>query len=1044
MNKARMDRFARLKELFLSLADLPLQERAPRLDELGRSDPDLRADLDSLMAQSSLTLGIAPVQDIEKLLRSLATDPLDDLPETIGPYRIAGILGAGGMGVVYRAIQVEPIRREVALKVVHRDLDSRRVMDRFDSERQALEMMDHPNIAKVLDAGGDVHGNPYFVMELVPGVPITDYVQTTGLTIRQRLELFRSVCRAAHHAHTKGIIHRDLKPSNILVSTQDGVPVPKVIDFGIAKAIEVMDHGATLTREGHLLGTLAYMSPEQAGAGRVDTRSDIYSLGVILYELLTGTLPHDIRGLPLIESVRVIESERPLPLRGSGERRRRFDPDLETIIGKTLEKAPDRRYGSAAELAEDIDRFLHAQPILARPPSTLYQIQKLAARHKAGVAVAASALVLLATFALLMSIEAGAQRRERARAEAEARKATRVNEFLQQILASANPAVKNVDVRVRDVLDDAVREADFNPLEDPDLESAVRRTIGNTYVALGLYADADVQLRRALELRRGIEPAAPGLVAQSLYDLAECRLSGDRDASNLATADTLSEQALAIRTDLWGPEHPEVTISLFQRARIRRTQGRIPEAESLHTRVLAAREQLLGKSHPDVAQSLTALAWLSPDREKGEAYVRRALEIMRSTYPGDHPDVAFALTDVANFVGSRMSKQAEAESLQTLALEMERRLWGDRHPRTAEAMSLLAVMYSESSRFAEAEPLMRRALEIQTEFHGENSVPAAWAHYGLGKLLGQQGQFRNAEASCNRAVSIFREKLPGSSSLAHSLNALAIVAGPLGKDEEAIHAYREAGQIMESVWGPNHPLVGLTQNNLGTFLVDRSRYAEAEPCFRKALALFQAAYGERNHRTAITCTNLGDALQGMGKLNEAEAMYRKAVAVHEQVDVGDSWSVGRLITSSRLGKCLHYQGRLDEAEDVLRETVRRFRAIAPEHPQAISAQVGFGSLLVDLGKYPEADRTLCGSLEFLEREADTLAGQLSFCRNALAACRAAQGRTAEADSLFRLSTPQAWTASKLSAEARRMARARALRFYQTQGRPDMVARIRSS
>ncbi|MFB3908564.1 MAG: tetratricopeptide repeat protein [Candidatus Eisenbacteria bacterium] len=1032
--------------MFLEMREHSLQERASRLSELARSDPALRAEIASLLAQDSMSFDIAPVRDLEDLLRSLHVDSPDvsEPPDRIGPYSIKGILGSGGMGVVYRAVQTEPIRREVAVKVVHRILDSRQVMSRFESERQALAMMDHPHIARVLDAGSDQRGHPYFVMELVNGVPITEYVKSAQLSVRRRLELFRSVCRAAHHAHTKGIIHRDLKPSNILICTHDGCPIPKIIDFGVAKASEVREQAATLTRQGQLLGTLEYMSPEQAGGapGDVDTRSDVYSLGVVLYELLTGSLPYDIRGLSLIEAVRTIATAPPRALHASAEGGQRFDPDLETIVGKALEKVPDRRYGSAAALGEDVDRFLHSQPILARPPSAIYQLRKLAARHRAGVAVAATAVVLLIAFGAAMSIEAGAQRRERARAEAEARKAERVSTFLQNMLASADPAVKDVDVRVRDVLDDAVREADFNPPEDPELESAVRRTIGNTYLALGLYEKAESQLRLALDLSKQIVPRDRGLMAQSLSDLAECRLSGDVDVSDLAAADTLVEQALAIRLDLRGAEHPEVAASLFQLGRLRDAQGKISEAESLQARVLILRERMLGRTHPDVAKSLITLAYLVPDPEQGVAHMRRALDICLSNHAGDHPDVASAFANVANFVAYRTGNTAEAESLQIRALEMQRRMWGDRHPETAGAMGQLGHIYADQSRFAEAESLMRRALRIQVELHGANSVPVALAHQDLARVIALEGDLQSAESSYRRSVSILREKLPGGEPLAIALHYLASVLGNEEKDGETIDAFRESVQILKAI-RPNHSQLGWLNTAMGNFLIVRGRYTEAEPVLREALALHKAAFGERNSGIALIYANLGRALHGLDSLNAAETMYRTSLAIHERVDGADSWSFNHMITLGNLGRCLNHQGRLEEAEAVLRQTEARWRAVAPEHPQHIFTLVSLGSLLVDRGMYAEADSTLRRAHRALERIADPRVGDLSHCRNALAACRAAQGRTAEADSLFRLSSPQAWTA-RLSPAARRIARARALRFYEGQGSAEMVGRIRSS
>jgi Tfp pilus assembly protein PilF len=354
----------------------------------------------------------------------------------------------------------------------------------------------------------------------------------------------------------------------------------------------------------------------------------------------------------------------------------------------------------------------------------------------------------------------------------------------------------------------------------------------------------------------------------------------------------------------------------------------------------------------------------------------------------------------------------------------------------------LALGYTEHARFAEAEPLLRGALEIQTEFHGANSIPAARAHHNLGGCLLRKGDFQGAASSFNRAVTTCREKMPGSDYLAEALHGLGIALGKLEKDGEAIDALRESAQLLEANWGLSHNSVASANNSFGTFLLDRGRYAEAEPYLRKALALVTS--GERQDGTETVYANLGSTLHGLGKLSEAETMYRNSLALHQDLDVGDSWSVGHLIASAKLGTCLHHEGRLDEAEAVLRETERRFRAVAPEHPQYVSILMDLGSLLVDRGKYPEADQTLCRALGSLERIAGIPAGNLPLGRNALAACRAAQGSTAEADSLFRLSTPQAWTSVKLLPAARRIARARALRFYESQGRADMVARINSS
>ncbi len=357
----------------------------------------------------------------------------------IGPYQIVRELGTGGMGAVYEASQEQPVRRTVALKVIRPGMDTGRVIARFEAERQALAMMDHPNIARVLDAGSTPDGRPYFVMELVRGLPITRYCDKQHLGYRERLELFMAVCQAIQHAHQKGVIHRDIKPSNVLVTAYDGRAVPKVIDFGLAKAIgPALIENADFTGIGTILGTLRYMSPEQAGAGPdVDTRTDVYALGVLLYELLTGTTPmapERLKGAALEEVLRIIREEE--PPRPSFRLSQANGPpaptssftgwfscrlksaraqDLDWVVMKALEKERSRRYATAGDLAEEVGCYLANEPVKARPPSRGYRLKKFARRHRAGVTIAALSLIALATLAVvstLFSVELAASLRE--------------------------------------------------------------------------------------------------------------------------------------------------------------------------------------------------------------------------------------------------------------------------------------------------------------------------------------------------------------------------------------------------------------------------------------------------------------------------------------------------------------------------------------------------------------------------------------------------------------------------------------------------------
>jgi serine/threonine protein kinase len=439
--------FARVKAILIAARELPRDQRAAFLERECGDDAALRAEVESLLAHETGAPSLIGTGGLGRglgaeLPRSLARALGEETPERIGPYRILEVLGEGGMGTVYRAEQTEPIRREVALKLVRRGLDGTRAAARFEVERRALALMNHPNIARVLDAGTDETGRPYFVMELVRGDPITSFCDREKLSVRERVELMIPICRAVQHAHRKGILHRDLKPSNVLVAREDGKPVPKVIDFGIAKAVQdTPAPGTLLTAEGQLVGTPEYMSPEQAGVieAEVDTRTDVYALGVILYELLTGRRPHRFRNATPLELHRVLSRDEPekpstactrepeeaASVAANAGRARGVSPtrlrrelagDLDTIVLMALRREPERRYGSAEHLAEDLRRYLDGLPVLARKDTVRYRAGKFARRHRVAVGAAAVLVLSLAVLAVTMTVQSARVARERDRA----------------------------------------------------------------------------------------------------------------------------------------------------------------------------------------------------------------------------------------------------------------------------------------------------------------------------------------------------------------------------------------------------------------------------------------------------------------------------------------------------------------------------------------------------------------------------------------------------------------------------------------------------
>ncbi len=616
--------------------------------------------------------------------------PSENAGDRIGPYKLLEQLGEGGMGTVWMAEQREPIRRLVALKLIKPGMDSGQVLGRFEAERQALALMDHPNIARVLDAGATPAGRPYFVMELVKGIPITKFCDEQRLSIRERLELFMPVCQAIQHAHQKAIIHRDISPSNVLVAQYDGVPVTKVIDFGIAKAIgQQLTERTLFTGFGAVIGKLEFMSPEQAEFNQldIDTRSDIYSLGVLLYELLTGTTPlsrEALRQSALDEILRRIrEEEPPKPstrLSESKERlgsisaQRKLDPahlmkllrgDLDWIVMKALEKERSRRYETANALGKDLNRYLADEPIAARAPSTVHRLRKTVKRHR--LAFAAGAAVLLS---LLLALALSMWSLSKARTEAT--KSRQVAQLLKQMLSGVGPSVAmgRDTTLLREILDKTAQELEKELKDQPVAETELRSTLGDVYLELDRKAEAEAMFRRALQLNR--------------------KLFGEQ---HLQTAFARRKLAQAL-LDQGG-------------------QDRFREAEGLLQNVLAAQRASLGRQHPEVARTLELLGRLflrASQLTSAESHVREALEMQKKVLSRPDDDIVTSLTTLG-IVLRQEGKSAEAEAAYREALEIERKLVSEKHPKIAQLLNNLAVAVGEQGRFDEEESLYREALE---------------------------------------------------------------------------------------------------------------------------------------------------------------------------------------------------------------------------------------------------------------------------------------------------------------------------------------------
>ncbi len=677
---------------------------------------------------------------------------------SVGPYRLVQLLGEGGMGEVWRAEQVHPLQRTVALKLIKTGMDTRALVARFESERQALALMDHPNIAKVFEAGASATGRPYFVMEYVPGLPITTYCDKHRLTIRERVSLFLQVCEGVQHAHQKGIIHRDLKPSNILVAQVDDKGVPKVIDFGLAKAMgQRLTEITMFTEVGDMLGTPAYMSPEQASRDEssIDTRTDVYSLGVMLYELLVGSLPFEWperQGLSTVSMLKTLtEREPPRPstrFKSMGPAseetavNRREDAqslyrhvrgELDWITIKALERERSRRYASCSELAADLRRYLEDQPVLAGPPSTRYRLSKFVRRHRFGVAVSATAIALLLAFAITMAVQARRIAMERDRANREAEISRRVSQFMTDMFKVSDPGqARGNSVTAREILDKASREIETGLARNPEIEAQMMYIMGGVYENLGLYAEARELLSRAVDIRRHVlGPDDPETLRSAV------RLSSAlRDQGKYAEAENLQRDTLPKLQRVFGTDAPDTLLCMNGLSVVLYNEGRTKEAEQLGRQTLDAELRVQGLENPGTLWTMMTLASAYFDQgrlQDAEKLYREALDTRRRILGPDHPDTLATMDGYATTLAAE-NRLVDSEKLLRQVLVSRQAVLGPEHRDTLMSMNNLANLLFLEGRYAEAEGLERKTLEIQKRVLGPTHPDTAMSTYNLGGI----------------------------------------------------------------------------------------------------------------------------------------------------------------------------------------------------------------------------------------------------------------------------------------------------------------------
>lgn len=746
------ERVERLQGLFKQALQLNPDQQQAFLLEACPDDPQLRNEIQSLLSADQLAQDGGFLD--ERLLDLLPQhDEQPDeslLDHTIGPYRLLRLIGRGGMGQVYLVRRDQPFKHYAALKLSQHTLHNPEALQRFEMERQILASLNHPNIARLLDGGTTDEGLSYLVMDYVEGEPITRYCDTRRLSIPERLGVFTQVCRAVHYAHQNLIVHRDLKPSNILVSERGkGPPQVKLLDFGVAKLLNpaLSSVAVPVTRTMYRMMTPEYAAPEQVRGTAVTTATDVYALGVLLYELLTGHRPYRLTSSSALELERVIceqEPERPSTmvardetvLRGDGSReeitgssvsavrgvslerlRRWLRGDLDNIVMKAMRKEAHLRYGSVEQLAQDVDRYLSGRPVEARSSTMGYRVRKFVQRHRVGVAATAVFVLLLFGFAVTMVFQQTQTAQERDRAEAALARSEAVKGFLMGLFEGSDPfKVPGDTLTAHDLLAQGVERAE-ELAEEPEVQAEVLHVVGNVYEHLEEYDKAEVLLTRALALRKEVLGLEHAEVAHTANQLAWLyRRKGDYDA-----AEPLLREALAMRRKFLGEEHPDVATSLNDLATVLKDKGNYDAAEPLFREALAMRRKLLGEEHQVVAVSLSNLALLlfyKGDYDAAEPLFREALALFRKLFGEDHPEVATVQSNLALVMADR-GDLATAESMFRKVMAMDRRLMGEEHTYVAIDMNNLARVLRNQGKNTEAETLYREALAMEYRLLGE-------------------------------------------------------------------------------------------------------------------------------------------------------------------------------------------------------------------------------------------------------------------------------------------------------------------------------------
>lgn len=864
------ERWRRIEELFHEAVEREGEAREEYLVASCGEDAALRREVESLLSAHVRAEGFIEEPAAESMAPPV---PFPEVPwegRRIGPYRIVEPIGEGGMSRVFLAVRAdEEFEDRVAVKVLRGGPSSDLALERFERERQILAGLDHPGIARLRDGGTLPEGLPYVVMDYVEGVPIDAYCDREDLGVEERLELFTRVCDAVQAAHRSLVVHRDLKPANILV-TQEGEP--RLLDFGIAKPLDP-EAAPEVTRTWLRVLTPRYASPEQVTGGPITTATDVYALGLLLFELLTGRPPYDVSDLPVTawqRTVVEVEAPRPSQVAESVARRRRLRGDLDTIVLTALRKDPARRYGTVEALRDDIHRHRRNQPVRARPDTFLYRAGKLVRRNRIAAALAGALFALSLGFGTFATLQAERLERERAKAE-------QALDFLVDLFRESDPfegsgARPASEVSAREILENGARRVEEELGDRPEVRDTLLQAIGEVHFNLGLAEEAEALLARVVEHR----------------------------------------------TERLGRGHPETLESLTSLAGVLEDRGEYAEAEERYREAVEGLRERLGPLHPRTLEALSglgqALRWQDRPAE-AEEILREALDGSVQVHGSDHPRVADLLSSLADVRHAR-GDYAEAEELLGRAIDIRSRVDGAKHPRTARLVNRLAVIQGEAGKIHEAAANYREANAVFRETLGPDHPQLLAGMVGLGMTLKDLGRYAEAEKMLRHVLERRRERLgPDHWRVGLVVNNLATVAADRGDWEESARLYRETLGINLRIFGEGTRYPALSRSNLGFALRELGQLDEAAELQRRALETLRSLYGDDHPLCTRPVLELGKIALARGEIDEAQRLAHQALERRrELLPPGHRWirEAGEVMGAVHVAR-----GRHEEAEPLL-------------------------------------------------------------------------------------------------------------------------------